>query len=742
MKEVNTVSPDFQPFSRLEIEERVMSKISRTYVGIIGVFLVIALILGGRVWLDSRQQPLTIEASEELLDSLIHDGNFTEAITVAEVLLGENPDDVDINRRLAYLLSMTGDVEGALSYLDVAVDNGYDDYLWMSLSSGLENIRGHPRTGELIQEAYGNLVDATAGIWEEKTIRLREGEWTEIRLEHETEEYPSVDMALTYDADSFTIRAVVSDLHFRDGERSWRYGDGFLINFVILEDEGDVDSPFFYEMGFSVEHGVPVGVIVNLDGVAYLDNVMPPTITIDEESRTADYTITLPWSYLVPFRPLLDERAGINIRYTSAGDNGSRRLYWIPDPQYDSEAADRRRFAPLLFEPSTGSGLQVTGELGTRLLDRPVVEVTHAIYSPRGVETSIEVTVTDSGNEVVAESYSELVLDQGRTLLDYSLDIEDGEEGFYRVKSVLNGSLSWSETFYICGGDMVEALDGEVDALSEPGGDSLFVNSVESLRYRIDVLGDTLSSYRGRDNPRPIVSTFREISSLITECGEEGSVFTGGGYVLAAFESPVDGSLQPYSLMLPARFDPGEAYDLVFALHGSGVDELDTLRDAQSDYDARNCIVAAPRGRDLSGFWVGDTETDNVHLLGLLGEMFNIDKTLLAGFSMGGYGCWRLSLLYPELFDAVVVGSGIPYNPRVNIPEYDMRERTGAGKDLPFLVIHGTEDQSIDVGLADEFVERLQGEGYDVTYIRVEGGGHADISVSPAVFGWLSENFY
>jgi len=725
------------------MKERVSSKTSRIYIGVIGVFLTIALVLGGKMWLDGRQRPAPIEASEEMLDSLIHDGNFTEAIGIAELLLEEDPDDIDLNRRIAYLCSMTGEVENALRYLEAAIDNGYDDYLWISLSASLENIRDHSLTEELIQEAYDNLEDATEELWEEKTICLREEEWTEIRLDHETEEYPSVDMALTYDAESLTIRAMVSDLHFRDGERSWRYGDGFLINFVIPEDEGDVDSPLFYEMGFSVEYGVPVGVIVNLDGVAYLDSIMPPTITIDEESHTANYTITLPWSYLAPFRPLLDERAGLNIRYTSAGDNGSRRrLYWVPDPQYDSEAADRRRFAPVIFETSSGSGLQITGELGSRLLYQPVVEVTHAIYSPLGLETSLEVTVTDAGNTVVAESTSELELDLGRTLLTDSLGFDDAAEGFYRVRAVLNGSLSWSETFYLCGEDMVEALDGEVDGLMEAWEGPLFQNSIESLRYRIDVLGDALSSYRSRDNPRPIVSTSRAISSLITRCREEGSIFTGGGYVLAAFESPVDGSLQPYSLMLPARFDPGETYDLVFALHGSGVDELDTLWDARSDYNARSCIVAAPRGRDLSGFWVGDTETDNVHLLGLLDEMFNIDETLLAGFSMGGYGCWRLSLQYPELFDAVVVGSGIPYNPRVNIPEYDMRERTGAGKDLPFLVIHGTEDQSIDVGLTDEFVEQLQGEGYDVTYIRVEGGGHADISVSPAVFSWLSENFY
>ena len=176
-------------------------------------------------------------------------------------------------------------------------------------------------------------------------------------------------------------------------------------------------------------------------------------------------------------------------------------------------------------------------------------------------------------------------------------------------------------------------------------------------------------------------------------------------------------------------------------LHGSGVDEIDSLYEAQSNFNARTCIILGPRGRGLSDFWVGDTETDSIHVIETVQRMFNVDKTLLGGFSMGGYGCWRFFLRHPELFDAVAVMSGMPHNPRVNIPEYDMRDKTGSGKDTAIFVAHGTADQSIPIEYTDSFVRQLEDEGYDVTYLRIEGAGHADYSIGAQVYSWLNENF-
>jgi dipeptidyl aminopeptidase/acylaminoacyl peptidase len=57
----------------------------------------------------------------------------------------------------------------------------------------------------------------------------------------------------------------------------------------------------------------------------------------------------------------------------------------------------------------------------------------------------------------------------------------------------------------------------------------------------------------------------------------------------------------------------------------------------------------------------------------------------------------------------------------------------------PFLVIHGTDDLSLDISYTDKFVDRLKSLGYNIDYERVNGGGHGNFSSSKFVLDWLSK---
>ena len=62
-------------------------------------------------------------------------------------------------------------------------------------------------------------------------------------------------------------------------------------------------------------------------------------------------------------------------------------------------------------------------------------------------------------------------------------------------------------------------------------------------------------------------------------------------------------------------------------------------------------IVVGPRGRGLSDYYIGQTEKDVFEVVELTKKMFKIKKTIILGFSMGGYGVWRLTFLYPDIWD-------------------------------------------------------------------------------------------
>lgn len=117
--------------------------------------------------------------------------------------------------------------------------------------------------------------------------------------------------------------------------------------------------------------------------------------------------------------------------------------------------------------------------------------------------------------------------------------------------------------------------------------------------------------------------------------------------------------------------------------------------------------------------------------------MFNINKTILYGFSMGGYGVWRMSLLHPEFFDLAVCASGSPVPFIGDEKNYNMNNFIGRGKNISFLVMHGTEDNAIKINNVDNFVRKLKENNYDIEYVRIKGAGHGNYKSKVLVNTWL-----
>jgi predicted esterase len=670
---------------------------------------------------------------------VIEKGDYDAAIKAINGLLESRPEDPDLFFDLACVHSLKGDVEKALEVLEEAVVKGHDDYIRIATDTYLENVRSLPRLGELTELARRRLYDRLPGELEGNALHLRDGHWTCLELRHPTDEFPSVDMRLSFDPEGLRIEASVRDLHFRDGNRSWRYGDGFFINFVLPREGEEFESNRFYALGFSMQEGKPVSVLVNRNGKYYVSNreEMSNRIEVDEVRQVAHYSISVPWSFLRPFRPLMDGRAGLNAIYVSQNDDRSRkRLRWVEDPHYDSEVTDKRRFAALYFEASEKSGLQLTGELGNRLLDGSEIKARLVAFSPEEAESELEVLVSDFGDALVYKKRAPLRLVKGLNSFEEALFLNGIEDGSYTLKAVLSGSTAWTETFYKFDAEATALLADRIERLAEFDEGALLRSSISALRFRLSELERAISCCEKRDDPDPVAAMFKELGSLIEECRNEGHIYNRSGYLRTAYVSPVDGALLPYSLRLPEGFSPGEQHDLLVMLHGSGVDEVSSVRNLPlfKDY-----VVVGPRGRGLSDFWVGDSERDAVDVVETVKGMFSVRRTLLAGDSMGGYGCWRLGFFYPVLFDGVMILSGEPFNPRLNIPEYDLRNHIGRGKRLPYLVIHGTDDHSVEIRHTDEFVYVLKAEGYDVEYIRVEGGGHGNIDFSEPITEWLGK---
>ncbi|MDB5311789.1 MAG: putative hydrolase, CocE/NonD family [Gemmataceae bacterium] len=136
------------------------------------------------------------------------------------------------------------------------------------------------------------------------------------------------------------------------------------------------------------------------------------------------------------------------------------------------------------------------------------------------------------------------------------------------------------------------------------------------------------------------------------------------GRVVRGFVSAVDGSVQPYGLIVPAGYDPARPPRLDVVLHGSsrptGLSELRFMSrfdggDAPSETAPdQNYIELHPLGRVENCYrWAG--ETDVFEAIAAVCRRYTIDRdrVVLRGMSMGASGTWHLGLKHPDRFVAL-----------------------------------------------------------------------------------------
>ena len=140
--------------------------------------------------------------------------------------------------------------------------------------------------------------------------------------------------------------------------------------------------------------------------------------------------------------------------------------------------------------------------------------------------------------------------------------------------------------------------------------------------------------------------------------------FERKGKVVRGFVSAVDGSIQPYAVIIPAHYDPAKPMRLDVVLHGSskpvGMSELrfmarfDDGEGPAANAPDRDYIELHPLGRVENGYrWAG--ETDVFEAIEAVCRNYAVDRhrIVLRGMSMGASGTWHLGLKQPDRFVAL-----------------------------------------------------------------------------------------
>jgi hypothetical protein len=141
-----------------------------------------------------------------------------------------------------------------------------------------------------------------------------------------------------------------------------------------------------------------------------------------------------------------------------------------------------------------------------------------------------------------------------------------------------------------------------------------------------------------------------------------------GKWVNRAYRSQIDGSIQPYAVLLPADFgkEPGKKWRLDVVLHGrdGSLTEAKFIATHQGNAPKDlGYIQLEPYGRGNNAYrWAG--ERDVFEAVNGNGRIISPpdfvagERIVLRGFSMGGAGTWHIGLHHPSQFCVIGPGAG------------------------------------------------------------------------------------
>ena len=197
-----------------------------------------------------------------------------------------------------------------------------------------------------------------------------------------------------------------------------------------------------------------------------------------------------------------------------------------------------------------------------------------------------------------------------------------------------------------------------------------------------------------------------------------------------------------YKLYIPSSYT-GQAMPLVVMLHGCTQDPDDFARGTQMNMLAEemHCLVVYPaqsQQANASRCWNWFSAVDQTRDQGEPSIIAGITKTIMgdyavdkaqvyvAGLSAGGAMATIMGTLYPELYAAVGVHSGLPFAAAHDLPSAlaAMKGNFGrsqpAGRAIPIIVFHGDKDTTVHPACGDELIK--QGARQASNDIRIEPG--------------------
>lgn len=205
------------------------------------------------------------------------------------------------------------------------------------------------------------------------------------------------------------------------------------------------------------------------------------------------------------------------------------------------------------------------------------------------------------------------------------------------------------------------------------------------------------------------------------------------------------GKWQPYAVWVPDSYTPSSPAPLFLSLHSLSVhhNQFRGGSSPSASYatyyeqfgDGLDAVVVTPLGRGPDGWYEDEALVDTLEVWADALKNYSIDRDriLVGGYSMGGYGTYRLTTMMPDSFASAVSIVGPPVN---GIWAYPLPPTGGESnpdntrpqlentRHIPFWITHGVADELVPVSGVVHQTQRFAELGYEYRFALHPAADH------------------
>jgi pimeloyl-ACP methyl ester carboxylesterase len=205
-------------------------------------------------------------------------------------------------------------------------------------------------------------------------------------------------------------------------------------------------------------------------------------------------------------------------------------------------------------------------------------------------------------------------------------------------------------------------------------------------------------------------------------CYDLASSFSAGAKCIGRMV----GQLQPYTIYVPKKPQPANGYGMTLLLHSLSANYnqyTNSKNQSQLGERGPGSIVITPAGRGPDGFYAGIAEADTFEVWADVARHYKLDPdwTVVSGYSMGGFGTYRLLARYPDLFARGFSVVGIPGT---------VNDQLASLRNTPIMAWNSGADELVQINESEQAVKDLTAAGLRFTEDLFPAADHLTLATN------------